>query len=118
MLSSLLESIRLAQHNPTVKVGGLRDRLQSHRSGRRSGDQFCLYVFDRLVLPALSAEQIAAAAKGLRPLDEDVRALIHDRLSYRWVAVAAGEAAYKLETILVTRGLGGSLPVLNPRRVK
>src|SRR3954454_17261883 len=28
-------------------------RLASHASGRRSGDQFCVYVCDRLVLPAL-----------------------------------------------------------------
>jgi hypothetical protein len=30
---------------------GLYDRLKSHASGRRSGDQFCVYVCDRLVLP-------------------------------------------------------------------
>ena len=28
-------------------------RLNSHASGRRSGDQFCVYVCDRLVLPTL-----------------------------------------------------------------
>ena len=30
---------------------GLWGRLNSHASGRRSGDQFCIYVCDRLVLP-------------------------------------------------------------------
>src|SRR5688500_6884423 len=30
---------------------GLADRLKSHASGRRSGDQFCVYVCDRLVIP-------------------------------------------------------------------
>ena len=29
---------------------GLRSRLNSHASGRGSGDQFCVYVCDRLVL--------------------------------------------------------------------
>ena len=29
---------------------GIYTRLQSHASGRRSGDQFCVYVADRLVL--------------------------------------------------------------------
>jgi hypothetical protein len=33
-------------------------------SGRRSGDQFCLYVADRLVLPTLSRQDIAAIASG------------------------------------------------------
>jgi hypothetical protein len=40
------------------KLSGLRSRLASHASGRRSGDQFCIYVFDRLVLPTLSLQQI------------------------------------------------------------
>jgi len=35
---------------------GIYTRLQSHASGRRSGDQFCVYVADRLVLPALSQD--------------------------------------------------------------
>jgi hypothetical protein len=38
----------------STKLTGLRSRLASHASGRRSGDQFCIYVFDRLVLPTLS----------------------------------------------------------------
>lgn len=36
------------------RVRGLRDRLDNHRSGRRSGDQFAVYVCDRLVLPSLT----------------------------------------------------------------
>jgi hypothetical protein len=41
---------------------GIYTRLQSHASGRRSGDQFCVYVADRLVLPSLSQEDITAIA--------------------------------------------------------
>jgi hypothetical protein len=41
---------------------GLYTRLQSHASGRRSGDQFCVYVADRLVLPTLTQQDIAAIA--------------------------------------------------------
>ena len=37
-----------------TRVRGVRDRLDSHRSGRRSGDQFAVYVCDRLVLQTLS----------------------------------------------------------------
>lgn len=40
---------------------GLYTRLQSHASGRRSGDQCCVYVADRLVLPSLSPEDIGQA---------------------------------------------------------
>jgi hypothetical protein len=40
---------------------GLYTRLQSHASGRRSGDQFCVYVADGLVLPSLSPEDIGQA---------------------------------------------------------
>src|SRR5688572_12196863 len=51
----------------------LRRRLSSHASGRRGGDQFCVYVADRLVLPALTAEQITAISAGQTSLDRLVR---------------------------------------------
>jgi hypothetical protein len=111
------EAIRAVQENSVVKVGGLRDRLDAHRSGRRSGDQFCVYVFDRLVLPSLSPEQIGQAANGFRRLDEDVKAFVHEHLSYRWASVPDGQAAYALERVLLTAGLGGLLPLLNAGRV-
>jgi hypothetical protein len=43
---------------------GLYTRLASHASGRRSGDQFCVYVADRLVLQTLSQADIAAISSG------------------------------------------------------
>jgi hypothetical protein len=52
---------------------GIYTRLQSHASGRRSGDQFCVYVADRLVLPTLSQEDIAAIASGRHQMDAFVR---------------------------------------------
>jgi len=51
----------------------LRKRLNSHASGRRGGDQFNIYVFDRLVLPVLSAEEFQKAAEGQISLDAKVR---------------------------------------------
>src|ERR1700757_4026526 len=51
------------------RVRGVRDRLDSHRSGRRSGDQVAVYVCDRLVLPTLSREQILQIAAGELSLD-------------------------------------------------
>jgi hypothetical protein len=43
---------------------GIYTRLHSHASGRRSGDQFCVYVADRLVLPTLSQDDTAAIGSG------------------------------------------------------
>src|SRR6516162_2889307 len=54
----------------SAKLTGLRSRLASHASGRRSGNQFCVYVFDRLVLPMLTREQIQEAARGQLSLDD------------------------------------------------
>jgi len=66
-------------------VRGLRDRLRSHASGRRSGDQFCIYVADRLVLSVLTSEERTAIGSGVRSFDALVRAYIHEHLAYRFV---------------------------------
>ena len=42
-----------AETNRRNKLQGIYTRLRSHASGCRSGDQFCVYVADRLVLPNL-----------------------------------------------------------------
>jgi hypothetical protein len=51
---------------------------QSHAGGRRSADQFCVYVADRLVLPVLTQEDIAAIASGRHQMDAFVRRYIHE----------------------------------------
>src|SRR5215831_16490768 len=48
---------------------GIYTRLASHASGRRSGDQFCVYLADRLVLPLLMPTDIAAIAEGKHQMD-------------------------------------------------
>ena len=45
---------------------GLRTRLNSHASGRRSGDQFNVYVCDRFVVPILTRQQQHDVGAGLR----------------------------------------------------
>jgi len=94
---------------------GLRQRLASHAAGRRSGDQFCVYVADRFVLPTLSPNEIAQIAAGELSFDARVRRCIHERLSYRWVEVPDGIAAYRLETQICRGALAAGLPLLNPR---
>jgi hypothetical protein len=74
----------------STKARGLRDRLNSHASGRRSGNQFRVYVADRLVLPTLSQTEIMAATNGQLSLDTLTRQYIRDDRSYRLVVTEAG----------------------------
>jgi hypothetical protein len=95
---------------------GIYTRLQSHASGRRSGDQFCVYVADRLVLPTLSQEDITAIASGRHQMDAFVRRYIHENLCYRFVMLPDGAAAYAVETAIKRGEWEHGLPFLNPRR--
>ena len=48
----------ISGHDDTPRqANGLWTRLGSHASGRRSGDQFNVYVCDRFVVPGLTTEQ-------------------------------------------------------------
>lgn len=93
---------------------GLLDRLHSHASGRRSGDQFCMYVFDRLVLPELTPGEISAAASATLSLDARVRDYIRGHLSYRFAVTADGVTALATERAVRRGGLTGRKPLLNP----
>jgi hypothetical protein len=93
---------------------GLYTRLQSHAHGRRSGDQFCVYVADRFVLPTLSQQDIAAIASGRHPMDTFVRRYIHENLSYRFVMLPDGAAAYAIETAIKSGEWEHGRPLLNP----
>jgi hypothetical protein len=94
---------------------GIYTRLRSHASGRRSGDQFCVYVADRLVLPNLSREDITAIASGRHQMDAFVRKYIHDNLFYRFVILPDGVAAYSLEATIKDGNWEHGRPLLNPR---
>ena len=94
---------------------GLRDRLNSHASGRRSGDQFCVYVCDRLILSTLSQGDITKVAAGEMSLDALTREYIRDRLSYRFVVSETAKDAFHLEEIVRLAGLDGAKPLLNPK---
>lgn len=95
---------------------GIYTRLRSHASGRRSGDQFCVYVADRLVLPTLSQEDIAAIASGRHQMDAFVRRFIHENLSYRFVMLPDGAAAYAIEAAIKGGEWEHGRPLLNPGR--
>jgi hypothetical protein len=95
---------------------GIYTRLQSHASGRRSGDQFCVYVADRLVLPALSQDDIAAIASGRHQMDAFVRRYIHENLLYRFVMLLDGAMAYAIEAAIKGGEWEHGRPFLNPGR--
>src|SRR5205823_12926567 len=61
----------IAGRNPEGR--GLASRLRSHAKGRRSGDQFCVYVADHYVLPELSREQIEDIRDSRLSMDALVR---------------------------------------------
>ena len=94
---------------------GLYTRLKSHASGRRGGDQFCIYVADQLVLPTLSREDITAIASGHRQMDAFVRRYIHENLSYRFVILADGAEALAVEATIKSGDWPYGRPQLNPR---
>jgi hypothetical protein len=98
------------------RLTGIRSRLASHASGRRSGDQFCVYVFDRLILATLNREQIDGAARGQLSLDGLTRQLIRQSLSYRFTLLKEAATVRAVERQIQCEGLASQPPLLNPLR--
>jgi hypothetical protein len=97
-----------------LKAKGLMTRLNSHASGRRSGDQFCVYVCDRFIVPHLSDEEQSQLADGALSLDALTRQLIHDRYEYRFVTITSGAEALAFERDVQRGALAAGKPFLNP----
>jgi hypothetical protein len=98
----------------STKLTGLRSRLASHASGRRAGDQFCIHLFGRPVLPTLSHQQIQNAARGQLSLDGLTRQLIRQSHSYRFTVVSDAVTARAVEREIQREGLANGPPLLNP----
>jgi len=105
---------QLSEAQTSGRRVGLWTRLNSHASGRRSGDQFCVYVADRLVLPTLTSTDIDLIANDELRLDDLVRTYIRERMSFRFTETEDGETASLLESRLRAGALD-SKPLLNPR---
>ena len=88
-------------------------RLNSHASGRRSGDQFCVYVCDRLVLPTLR-DRIEDVAAGKLSLDGATREYVRTELGFRMVHVTDGREALQVERMVQRGALVAGRPFLNP----
>jgi hypothetical protein len=93
---------------------GLVTRLASHAQGRLSGDQFCVYVANRLVIPSLDPRLLPRFASGDLTLDSLTRSYIHERLEYQFAVVASSKEAYDLERECRNGGRFRVKPLLNP----
>lgn len=113
--SLTVEDIANHRQSTSIRIRGLYSRLNSHAGGRRSGDQFCVYVADRLVLPTLSKEEIEQISIGNLSLDNLAKRYIHANLSYRFVEVPDSEQAFLVENAIRSGVLNCSKPLLNPK---
>ena len=71
--------------------------------------QFCVYLCDRFILPALSREEVGALASGQVLLDERVADFVHANLAYSFVITQSGADALALERVV----LWTTKPMLN-----
>ena len=88
-------------------------RMQSHASGRRSGDQFCIYVHDYFVVPQLDLQQYDFVRGGL---DRLTKQYIQEELFYRFVVIQNEESIQlvrKIENELKTGFKDFGKPLLN-----
>ena len=60
-----------------------RSRIKQHQSGRRSGDQFCVYVHDHFVIPELLKSNSYQPSRGY--LDRLTKEYIQKKLRYRFL---------------------------------
>jgi hypothetical protein len=93
---------------------GLVTRLASHASGRLSGDQFCVYVANRLVIPRLQHAELSQFADGSLTLDSLTKRYIHQNLVYQYCLVEGSKVAYQLEATARGGEIFGQKPFLNP----
>jgi hypothetical protein len=93
---------------------GLITRIQCHASGRLSGDQFCVYVANRLVIPNLQSSDLPRFASGELKLDDMTKEYIHKNFEFQYAIVDSSEEAFRLENEARDGGIFGQVPLLNP----
>jgi len=102
-------------HREDPRAKGVHSRLASHASGRRSGDQFNVYICDHYVIPDLDAVQLEDLRTGKRILDRLTKQYIGEHLEFSvWIA-PDGATARAVEHELRGVGFNGKRPSLNPR---
>ena len=95
---------------------GLYNRLQAHASGRLSGDQFCVYVANRIVIPDLTQQQLAQFRDGDVNLDMLTKKYVQ-RLDNQFCVVDSSKEAFSLEDACKWGEFNGKMPLLDPAAV-
>ncbi len=106
--------VALPGHDRTDKAKWLWTRLDSHASGRRSGDPFNVCICDRFIVPALTPGQQSDIADGKLLLDQLTKAYIRKHLSYRFTIYPSGQQALSAEQQARAGALPAGRPYLNP----
>ena len=97
----------------SVEKRNPQSRMISHASGRRSGDQFCVYIHDYFVIPELVKNSSFEPSRGI--LDKLTKNYIQSNLNYRFLAFESNDSEVvvrKLEK-LIQAGACGIKPFLN-----
>lgn len=93
---------------------GMVTRLNSHASGRLSGDQFCVYVANRLVIPFLTQSDLMDFSTGKLTLDKLTKKYVRDNLDYQYLLVQSSAEARLMEDKARRGEVFGVKPLLNP----
>jgi len=102
------------KYSNSKKKYELINRLNSHASGRLSGDQFCVYVANRIVIPSLEPELLEQFRDGTMNLDRLTKRYVHDRLEYQYALVESSAEAFAAENLCRNGTVFGVKPYLNP----
>ena len=97
----------------SVKERNPRSRIIQHSQGRRSGDQFCIYIQDFYVIPSIINKKYEPK-KGY--LDTLTKEFIQSRLTYRYLVVQTDDSdkvVRRLERELQSNQHGHGVPKLN-----
>jgi hypothetical protein len=93
---------------------GLFARLSAHASGRLSGDQFCVYIANRFIVPALTPGMLPKFATEKLKLDSLAKDYIRARLEFQFAVVGTKAEAMDLEQDCRRGVTFGQKPFLNP----
>lgn len=104
---------QVEQHAHRSKYG-LVTRLEAHWNGRLSGDQFCVYVANRLLIPHLQDEQREQFRSGELTLDMLTRRYIREHFEFQHAISGSSAQAHRLEKHCRQGEVFGQKPLLNP----
>ena len=97
----------------SVEKRNPQSRMVSHASGRRSGDQFCVYIHDYFVIPELIKNGRFEAGRGV--LDKLTKNYIQSNLKYRFLAFKSDDSDVIVRSLerRIQAGACGVKPYLN-----